>query len=63
MFGSIRLSLLFGFAALFVLPAAGCKKYPSCKKDKDCQAGESCVGNVCQNCKTDAECVDKTPAG
>lgn len=63
MFGSTRLSFLFGVASLGLLSLAGCKKYPNCKKDKDCQAGESCVGNICQNCKTDAECVDKTPAG
>jgi len=43
----------------------GCAKYPSCKKDKDCraEAGEHCVGGVCQSCKTDADCVARTPAG
>jgi peptidoglycan-associated lipoprotein len=44
---------------------AGCAKYPSCKKDKDCraEAGEACVGGVCQSCKTNADCVARTPAG
>ncbi len=45
----------------------GCKKpeYPACKKDKHCKvdAGEKCVDGSCQNCQTDAECVDKGPAG
>jgi hypothetical protein len=52
--------------ALSVAPLAlGCAKYPSCKKDKDCraEAGEHCVGGVCQSCKTDADCVVRTPAG
>lgn len=64
MFPSLcRLLLPLSLASLGALSMVGCKKYPNCKKDKDCQAGESCVGNICQNCKTDAECVDKTPAG
>jgi peptidoglycan-associated lipoprotein len=63
MLGSSRVSFLLGVATLALLSLAGCKKYPNCKKDKDCQAGESCVGNICQNCKTDADCVDETPAG
>lgn len=47
------------------LGAWSCTKYPSCKKDGDCRAevGEVCVGGSCQNCKTDAECVVRTPAG
>lgn len=59
----VRSSVLVGLVSLLALAAGGCKKYPSCKKDADCHAGESCVGNVCQNCKTDADCVDDTPAG
>lgn len=51
--------------AVAALAAAGCAKYPSCKKDKDCraEAGERCVGGVCQSCKVDADCVARTPAG
>jgi hypothetical protein len=47
------------------IATVGCAKYPSCKKDKDCRAdaGEHCVGGVCQNCKADADCVARTPAG
>ncbi|MCA9649301.1 MAG: OmpA family protein [Myxococcales bacterium] len=51
--------------ALGGLAAWSCTKYPSCKKDGDCraEAGESCLGGVCQNCKTDADCVARTPGG
>jgi peptidoglycan-associated lipoprotein len=60
--GSLGLGLGLMVAALASL---GCAKYPSCKKDKDCraEAGEHCVGGVCQNCKADADCVARTPAG
>ncbi|MEM7154078.1 MAG: OmpA family protein [Myxococcota bacterium] len=54
-------------AAMLLFPGTGCKSkpYPQCKKDKHCkqELGETCVDGTCQNCKTDAECVDKTPAG
>lgn len=50
-------------AALSLFALSGCKKYPNCKKDKDCQAGEKCVANLCQNCTEDADCADKTPEG
>ncbi|MCA9711285.1 MAG: OmpA family protein [Myxococcales bacterium] len=54
-------------AMMLVLPGAGCKNknYPQCKKDKHCkqELGETCVDGSCQNCKTDAECVGKGPAG
>ena len=56
----VLVTSLFGFVG-------GCKKpdYPACKKDKHCKAdlGETCVDGSCQNCKTDAECVDKGPEG
>ena len=56
---------LCAVGSIFVLAAPGCKKYPNCKKDKDCQAalGEKCVANLCQNCKEDSECVERTPEG
>ncbi len=39
---------------------AGCKpKYPSCKKDAHCHAGEYCVNNKCQQCRDNGDC----PAG
>lgn len=52
--------------AIPLLAFVACKKeYPQCRKDKDCNAelGETCVDKTCQNCKTDEECVDKTPEG
>jgi peptidoglycan-associated lipoprotein len=63
-----------GFASLWFAPLAvaavttltGCPdKYPSCKKDKDCNAvlAEKCVANVCQGCTVDADCVGKAPEG
>jgi hypothetical protein len=54
-------TLLCAFVA--VVGLSGCKKYPQCRKTKDCHAGETCVGGVCQNCTSDAECIDDTPAG
>lgn len=58
------LGVLLGLGAAAIV-TVGCAKYPSCKKDEDCraEAGEACVGGVCQNCKTDADCVARTPAG
>lgn len=60
--GALGLSLGVVAAAIAL---ASCAKYPSCKKDGDCraEAGEACVGGVCQNCKADADCVARTPAG
>jgi peptidoglycan-associated lipoprotein len=49
--------------ALLGFGLGACKKYPNCKKTSDCQAGESCVDGICQNCTEDAECADKTPPG
>ena len=54
----LTLGVLFGLS--------GCPKkedYPACRKDKDCQEGESCVDNLCQNCTTDDECKGKGPNG
>ena len=61
-FEALGLVLALSSAAFAV---EGCAKYPSCKKDKHCraEAGERCVGGVCQSCKTDADCVARTPAG
>jgi len=63
---ALKLSSVVLATALMGL-AGGCKKpeYPACKKDKHCKVelGETCVDGSCQNCKTDAECVDKTPDG
>lgn len=42
------------------MSASGCKpKYPSCKKDSHCHAGEYCVNNTCQQCRDTGDC----PAG
>jgi peptidoglycan-associated lipoprotein len=48
---------------LLLLP--GCPEYPSCRKDAHCRTelGEVCVDKTCQNCKTDDDCIDKTPEG
>ena len=48
-----------------VLALAGCKPdYPLCSKDKHCIGDEErCVDSLCQNCKTDADCVSQTPPG
>jgi peptidoglycan-associated lipoprotein len=58
-----RTALFAAPLALLAMSAGGCKKYPNCKKNGDCEAGESCVGNICQNCTTDDQCAAKTPAG
>jgi peptidoglycan-associated lipoprotein len=65
---SITLRTLVTVLSLCALATgtAACKnkKYPQCKKDKDCKAdqNEKCVDGSCQNCKTDAECADKGAA-
>ncbi len=58
------LGIVIGLAGAAVL-APGCAKYPNCNKDKHCRAelGETCVSGVCQSCKTDEECVARTPEG
>jgi peptidoglycan-associated lipoprotein len=58
------LGIVLGLAAA-AFATTGCAKYPSCKKDEHCraEAGERCVDGVCQNCKADADCVARTPAG
>lgn len=58
------LGIVLGLAAA-AIATAGCTKYPSCKKDEHCraEAGERCVDGACQNCKVDADCVARTPAG
>ena len=48
-------------AAAFVLSAglfgSGCgPKYPNCEEDGDCKAGEFCVNQLCQKCRSDADC-------
>jgi peptidoglycan-associated lipoprotein len=61
-----RLALVSMLAwTAFALVASSCRKYPSCKKDKDCNAvlAEKCVADVCQGCTADADCVGKAPAG
>jgi peptidoglycan-associated lipoprotein len=60
--GALGIGLGLAVAGLATL---GCTKYPSCKKDEHCraEAGERCVGGVCQNCEADADCVARTPAG
>ncbi len=61
----VRIVTLAALAA--AVTVAGCEKrnYPSCKKDRDCNAvlGERCVAEVCQGCAADAECAGKAPAG
>jgi peptidoglycan-associated lipoprotein len=58
----LTLGLTFGM----LLGLGGCPKkddYPACRKDKDCQPGETCVDKICQNCKTDDDCKGKGPNG
>jgi outer membrane protein OmpA-like peptidoglycan-associated protein len=57
----LALPLLLGAA----FAVSGCKKpeYPACKKDKHCKEGEKCIDKICQNCKTDTECLGKGPNG
>jgi len=31
-------------------------KYPNCEEDGDCKAGEFCVNQLCQKCRSDADC-------
>jgi len=48
------------------LGLGGCNnkhEYPACAKDKHCEAGESCVDKLCQNCKVDEDCEGKGPDG
>jgi peptidoglycan-associated lipoprotein len=49
------------FAATFalglgVLGAACGPKYPACEEDADCKAGEFCVNDLCQQCRTSDDC-------
>jgi peptidoglycan-associated lipoprotein len=48
-------------AAAFVLGvglfgSACSPKYPNCEEDGDCKAGEFCVNQLCQKCRSDADC-------
>lgn len=49
-----------GLAAAFSLAACKDVQYPTCKKDKHCNAelGESCVDGVCQGCENDNDCAE-----
>jgi peptidoglycan-associated lipoprotein len=31
-------------------------KYPACEEDADCKAGEFCVNQLCQKCRTNEDC-------
>ena len=57
--------LFLGMTATLTFGAGCAPDYPACKKDKHCKAelGETCVEGTCQNCKVDADCVGKAPAG
>lgn len=59
------LPMLSVLGLLGVFGMAGCKDYPACRKAEDCkqELGETCVDKVCQNCASDVDCLDKTPAG
>ncbi len=62
-----RLVPLSVFACALVMSLSGCdnKKYPACKKDKQCKVdlGEKCVDGQCQNCTTNDDCKGKAPGG
>ena len=47
---------LFGLAC--TVAACG-PDYPKCDTDEDCQKGEFCINNLCQQCRNNADC----PAG
>lgn len=53
--GAITISMIGMFAV------AGCKpEYPDCEKDEHCaEKGEVCVNKKCQECREDAQCVEK----
>ncbi len=52
-----RFGLFVAFGIFVTLFTIGCKpKYPSCKKDAHCQAGEYCVNNQCQQCRDSGDC-------
>ena len=58
--------VLFALLLALGLATAGCGvKYPNCKKDKDCRAGEYCVNQKCQQCREDRDCPsgDRCAAG
>ncbi len=48
------------FGALMVVGlvlSTGCKpKYPNCETDEQCQEGEFCVNNLCQQCRDNGDC-------
>lgn len=57
----------FGFAAIAAttLLVAACKPtYPKCNADDDCkEKGEVCLNGQCQECRDDAQCVEKRGEG
>lgn len=58
--GAMHLRLVAALIVFIVSVAlSGCKpSYPSCTSDKQCHAGEYCVGGKCQLCRSDSDCTD-----
>jgi peptidoglycan-associated lipoprotein len=53
-----RGTCLFGLVCVCMVAACG-PDYPKCDTDEDCQKGEFCINNLCQQCRNNADC----PAG
>ncbi len=49
------LALALTIASSFFATACG-PKYPACEGDTDCKTGEFCVNQLCQQCRTEADC-------
>jgi len=46
----------FALATGFLATACG-PKYPACEADPDCKQGEFCVNQLCQQCRSEADCT------
>lgn len=47
-------AMVFGLSLLGGCPPS----YPNCDGDGDCQDGEFCVDNTCQQCRSDSDCQE-----
>ena len=49
-------AFLAPFALLLVFATACGPEYPNCEEDQDCNVGEFCVDQQCQQCRGDTDC-------